>query len=281
MTATLKASRTKAAWVQEWAEVVAQTGDHDVYKLTLRAPEIARRAVAGQFVEVRPVAGRGSAAVDPLLRRPFSICEIRPDEGIITLIYRVVGRGTAVMASVTAGQELNVMGPLGHSFPDPATGRGMLVLVGGGLGIPPMVAAAARARAEAPDRCVTAILGARHVGFLAGAEELAATGVPAAIMTDDGSAGHQGFVTAPLKELLDAAGAGCEVWACGPEGMLMAVKELCRAAGAPCFVSVERHMACGFGACIGCTVPKSGEPGFWKACQDGPVFLAEEVELGG
>jgi dihydroorotate dehydrogenase electron transfer subunit len=275
--AELKASRSKVQWVQEWASVVEQSGEGDVYKLTLKAPEIARRAVAGQFAEVRPVPGRGAVAIDPLLRRPLSICEIRPEEGIITLIYRVVGRGTALMANVTAGQELDLMGPLGHSFPDPAAGKGLLVLVGGGLGIPPMAAAAARARAAG--RHVTAVLGARSARYLAGAAELRATGAPATIMTDDGSAGQQGFVTVPLKQLLDLNAAG-EVWACGPEAMLAAVKALCAAAGVPCFVSVERHMACGFGACIGCTVPKAGEPGFLKACQDGPVFLAEEVELG-
>ena len=258
--------------------VEAQTGDGEVFKLVLKAPEIARLATAGQFVEVRCAPGR-SASVDPLLRRPFSICEIRPEDGTISLIYRVVGRGTRALAAVVAGTELDVMGPLGYSFPDPAAGHesGRLVLVGGGLGIPPMVAAAEAARAAG--RLSHAIIGARSAAFLAGGAELAASGVAVTIVTDDGSQGAQGFVTAPLQQML-AAGEAAEVWACGPEGMLAAVKQLCLTAGVPCFVSVERHMACGFGACIGCTVPKAGEPGFLKACQDGPVFLAEEVELG-
>jgi dihydroorotate dehydrogenase electron transfer subunit len=286
----LKASRSKGPWVREWATVVSHDGQGDVYKLVLRAPEVARRAVAGQFVEVRCTAGR-SLVVDPLLRRPFSICSI--DEDMVSVIYRVVGRGTALLSSIGVGAEIDVMGPLGHSFPDPSVGTGRLVLVGGGLGIPPMVAAAARATSVG--RQVTAVVGARSVGYLAGLAELRATGVDVVVVTDDGSAGARGMVTGPLGELLGVAGAlgagpapagapGApvgEVWACGPEGMLQAVKELCARAGVACFVSVERHMACGFGACIGCTVPKADGPGYLKACQDGPVFAAEEVKLGG
>jgi len=273
----LRDSRVKAAWVQEMAQVITHEGDGEVYKLTLRAPEIARRAVAGQFVEVRPVPGH-QAPVDPLLRRPFSLCEIRPEAGEISLIYRVVGRGTRALAALGAGVELDLLGPLGHSFPVPSAGNGRLVLVGGGLGIPPMAAAARWA--VSAGRETAAILGARSQRYLAGAAEVAETGVPVTTMTDDGSAGAQGFVTEPLEAML-ADGAVGEVWACGPEAMLQAVKVRCASVGVPCFVSVERHMACGFGACIGCTVPKAGAPGFLKTCQDGPVFAAEEVELGG
>lgn len=277
----LKASRTKAQWVQEWATVLGHTGAGDVYKLVLRAPEIARRAVAGQFVEVRCVPDRATA-IDPLLRRPFSLCEIDADRGQVSLIYRVVGRGTRALATIEPGTELDLMGPLGHSFPDPAVGSGRLVLVGGGLGIPPMVAAAVRARAVAgPDarECI-AVIGARNEAYLAGARELAETGVPVTVMTDDGSAGARGLVTLPLSQLIELGQVG-EVWACGPEVMLKVVADLCRPSGIPCFVSVERHMACGFGACIGCTVPRAEGIGYFKACQDGPVFPAEEVVLGG
>ncbi len=273
----LKDSRVKAAWLQEMGLVVAHEGDGEVYKLTLRAPEIARRAVAGQFVEVRPVPGH-SASVDPLLRRPFSLCEIRPEAGEISLIYRVVGRGTRALAAIAPGTELDLMGPLGHSFPDPKVGSGRLVLIGGGLGIPPMAAAARRA--VATGREAVAILGARSQRYLAGAAEVAESGVAVVTVTDDGSVGARGFVTRPLEAML-AEGSVGEVWACGPEVMLQAVKERCVRGGVPCFVSVERFMACGFGACLGCTVPKAGAAGYLKTCQDGPVFAAEEVELGG
>lgn len=271
----LKESRTRGAWVQETARVLAQRADGDICKLTLEAPAIARRAVAGQFVQVYPTP-RHLAGADPLLRRPLSFCEIRPDEGLISLIYRVVGKGTRLLATARAGDQLDLLGPLGHSFPDPEAGSGLLVLVGGGLGIPPMVAAAYRARRHRP---VVALAGARSAAYLAGVAELAATGVSLTVMTDDGSAGRQGLVTEPLQRLAEEGRVG-EVWACGPEPMLAAVKAICQAGAVPCFVSVERHMACGFGACIGCTIPKAGEPGYWKTCQDGPVFPAEEVMIG-
>jgi len=242
-----------------------------VHKLVLRAPEVARRAVAGQFVEVRCTPPE-SASFDPLLRRPISICEILPDG--ISLIYRVVGRGTSALSAVAAGAQLDLLGPLGNGFPDPAAGSGRLVLVGGGLGIPPMVAAAARSLAAG--RSVVAVVGARTAAYLAGLGELRATGVDVQVVTDDGSAGAKGVVTS----VMDLREAG-EVWACGPEGMLQAVKQICVPAQVPCFLSVERHMACGFGLCIGCTVPKADGSGYLKACQDGPVFAAEEVALGG
>lgn len=273
----LKASRTRSPMTQEYARVLAHTGAGDVFKLVLHAPEVARRAVAGQFVEVRCVPGRG-ASLDPLLRRPFSLCEIRPDAATVSLIYRVVGRGTRALADIEPGSELDILGPLGCSFPDPAAGSGRLVLVGGGLGIPPMVAAAERA--VAAGREAVAIVGARSERYLAGAVELAAASLPVTVMTDDGSAGARGFVTVPLAEWVRSAEVG-EVWACGPEGMLEAVAGLCAEPGIPCFVSVERFMACGFGVCIGCTVPRAGSPGFLKACYDGPVFDAREVVLGG
>lgn len=334
---SLRRAQVRAQWVMEQARVLAHEGDGEVNKLTLAAPEIARRATPGQFVQIHPApvvrpvtpgaaqpgfvspsAGapsavssspvspspgpHGAPAIDPLLGRPLSLCEIRPQEGEISLIYRVVGRGTRALAALQPGAVVDLLGPLGHSFPDPAAGRGRLLLIGGGLGIPPMAAAARWAVQSG--RPTLAILGARSARYLAGAREVAASGVEVITVTDDGSAGERGLVTDVLDRLLsatgnaDGGGRGAtvdlsggtgaatgeasigQVWACGPEPMLVAVKERCAAAGVPCFVSVERFMACGFGACLGCTVPRAGG-GYLKTCQDGPVFPAEEVVLGG
>ncbi|MBY6276260.1 dihydroorotate dehydrogenase electron transfer subunit [Symbiobacterium thermophilum] len=292
-----RSGQVRAQWVRETGRVVAHEGDGEICKLTVCAPEIARRAVPGQFVQVHPVParlpGRAPGAPRPggpgpasagtggalLLRRPFSFCEIRPGPGEIALIYRVVGRGTRALSQAPVGVELDLLGPLGRSFPDPRAGRGRLVLIGGGLGIPPM-AAAARWAVQA-GRDAVAILGARTARDLAGAREVAACGIPVVTVTEDGSAGQQGIVTEPLERMLrhGAANLVGEVWACGPEPMLVAVKRLCAAARVPCFVSVERFMGCGFGACLGCTVPRAAG-GYLKACQDGPVFPAEEVVLG-
>ncbi len=324
---TLRQTQVQAGWVRERARVLTHDGDGEIFKLTLAAPAVARRATAGQFVQIHPLpvglpgqpgpaptgqprpaavmsngqrsqASPRPAALDPLLRRPLSLCEIRPEAGEISLIYRVVGRGTRALSAVPPGAMVDLLGPLGRSFPDPRAGQGRLLLIGGGLGIPPM-AAAARWAVQG-GRPVVAILGARTARYLAGAREVAATGVPVITVTDDGSAGERGLVTDALDRLIgmsepasgDRAGAAApdrgpgtedrigEVWACGPEPMLAAVKERCAEAGIPCFVSVERFMACGFGACLGCTVPKAGG-GYLKTCQDGPVFPAEEVVLGG
>lgn len=310
----LRQAQLRAEWVRERARVRAHEGDGEIFKLTLLAPEIARRAAPGQFVQVHPVpvapqppasadqpghrgaphpsasadlpghrgaphpSAVGVPAIDPLLRRPLSLCEIRPEAGEITLIYRVVGRGTRLLSAVLPGAAVDLLGPLGRSFPDPRAGQGRLLLIGGGLGIPPM-AAAARWAVQC-GRPAAAILGARSARYLAGAREVSEAGIPVMIVTDDGSAGEQGVVTDALERLLRPAEAPIgEVWACGPEPMLAAVKARCAAAGIPCFVSVERHMACGFGACLGCTVPRAGG-GYLKTCQDGPVFPAEEVVLG-
>lgn len=272
----LTESRVLAQWVMENARVAVQQQDGDICKLVLESPEIARRAVPGQFVQVHPVP-RDRAGADPLLRRPLSLCEIQPEAGRISLIYQVVGKGTRLLAAARPGDVLDLIGPLGHSYPDPRAGRGPLVLVGGGLGIPPLAAAA---RWAAPFREVSALVGARTAHYLAGAAELAEAGVPVMAITEDGSAGERGLVTEPLERLVEAGQVG-EVWACGPQAMLAAVKEICLAGGVPCFVSVDKHMACGFGACLGCAIPKAGAPGYWRSCQEGPVFPAEEVDLRG
>lgn len=270
--------RIKVTWGLERAGVVEHTrAGPDWYKLTLRAPAVAARARAGHFVEVavHPVGHPGS---DPLLRRPFSLCQIDPGSGLITLIYRAGGRGTRTLARVAAGQELEILGPLGHSFPDPGRGQGPLLLVGGGVGIPPLAAAAAWARDQG--RPVAAVVGARTAAGLAGAAELEATGLPVTVCTDDGSAGHRALVSEPVQEHL-ARGGAAEVWACGPAPMLAAVKAACRAAAVPCWLSLERYMACGFGACMSCAVARAGGQGYGtylRCCVDGPVFPAEEVE---
>lgn len=268
--------RAAPAWGRWRAPVVEQVGRGEIFTLTLQAPEVARTASPGQFVNLAAAPG-GWTSYDPLLRRPLSLARIRPEAGEITVIYRVLGRGTALLAQARPGQSLDLLGPLGLSFPDPARRSGTLALVGGGLGIPPMIAAAEWVRAAG--RPVLAFIGARSAGLLAGAELLAQTGVPLTITTDDGSQGAPGLVTGPLEQAL-AGGEVGEVWACGPEPMLRAVKALAARYNAVCYLSLERHMACGFGVCIGCTVPKAGGPGYLKCCVDGPVLPAGEVDLG-
>lgn len=278
--------RAAPGWGRCLAPVVAQTQQGDVYCLTLQAPEVARSATPGQFVNLLAMPG-GFTGFDPLLRRPLSIARLRREQGEITVIYRALGRGTRLLAQAVPGQRLDLLGPLGLSFPDPARGAGTLALVGGGLGIPPMIAAAEWA--QAAGRPAVALVGARSADLLAGADLLRETGVSLTITTDDGSAGERALVTAPLAAALTgetitsgppAGGRVDEIWACGPEPMLRAVKALAAQHGVPCYLSLERYMACGFGVCIGCTVPRAGSPGYLKCCVDGPVLPAGEVDLG-
>lgn len=239
----------------------------DVWHLTLRAPTIAASALPGQFLQVQ-VQAPGSS-YDPLLPRPFSICTLEPQLGEVAVIYRVVGRGTALLAAVGPGAPLHILGPLGRSFPDPASGSGRLLLVGGGLGSPPLAAAARWAAARRP----VALLGARHAADLAGRGEIALH-CPVQVCTDDGSEGRRGLVTDLLADELEP---GAEVWACGPTPMLAAIAALCARQGADAWLSLEAPMACGFGVCMGCAVP-SGRLGYLKACVDGAVFPAAAVD---
>lgn len=258
-------------WRCEDAAIVAhQKSGPDWYRLTLQAPTIAPLVEAGQFVQVR-VHPRGWVGSDPLLRRPLSVCTVDRDE--LTLIYRVVGRGSLLLSQRRVGEEISLLGPLGRPFPRATGERGPLFLVGGGLGIPPLALAAA----QTSGRPRTAILGAKSISYLAGAEEVSAAGIPVLVATEDGSSGTKGRVTDLLVKHLSP---GDEVWACGPDAMLVAVSALCAYTEARCWLSIERPMACGFGVCIGCTVPRS-QGGFAKTCVDGPVFSSTEVNLLG
>jgi dihydroorotate dehydrogenase electron transfer subunit len=245
-------------------------------------------ALPGQFVMVsvlpdaiplshreRPGEGfkpaAASAGCDPLLRRPLSVHDCRPAE--LDLLYRVAGRGTALLAGKKPGDTVDVLGPLGREFPLPA-GR-QAVLVGGGIGVAPLFYLAKSLLAAG--REVTCLLGAKEQAGLYREQELAALGAEVRVATDDGSAGLRGPVTGLLREALSRNRG--PVYACGPEPMLQATAALCREAGRECFVSLEARMACGVGACLGCVVPvrRAGRDETARACVEGPVFSAEEV----
>ena len=285
--------RLPGPWGAEVATVVAhERGGPDWFTLRMAAPCIAASARPGQFAQVGvtplPATGRGTHTYDPLLRRPLSFCTIDRGRGVLSLVYRVVGRGTAILAQAVPGQRLELLGPLGRPFPclaprpahaaSAANRDGALILVGGGLGIPPMAAAAAWALAAG--RKAVAILGARTSSYLAGADAVAATGADVRYATEDGSRGHRGLITPLLAVALDAHPAA-EVWACGPSGMLASVQRLCHARAVNAWLCVERPMACGFGVCLGCAIARADGAGFLKACVDGPVFRGDEIDVQG
>lgn len=243
--------------------------------MVLRDPSVAERARPGQFVMLRVAAG-----LDPLLRRPFSICG-RIGDDAFGLLYRVVGRGTALMAERRIGERVPILGPLGNGFPGERSSRPS-VLAGGGVGVAPLLFLAQDLLVQ-EERPVSFLAGFSGKEALLLPRDVLQVDLEAEIATDDGTLGHAGPVTDLLASRL-AALTGPEeapaVFACGPPAMLERVAALARAAGAPCLVSLEAAMACGVGACLGCTVPAATQEGrsYLRVCTEGPVVAAETVD---
>ena len=228
----------------------------DVYDATVNAGPLAEHAVPGQFAQI--------AVPGKTLRRPISICGIDREHRTLRFVFQVRGSGTAVLAGFREGDALDVLAPLGHGFDLGDTSRRVL-LVGGGIGLPPLLAAAE----PFGSRAVVAA-GFRRRSEVILRDDFEAAGCKMKIATDDGSLGHRGLVTDLLGGLNFEA-----VFACGPLPMLRAVVALAQERGVPCQVSMEERMACGIGACLGCAVKLRGPDGrerYGHVCKDGPVF---------
>jgi dihydroorotate dehydrogenase electron transfer subunit len=222
----------------------------------------------------------GSNVGRPYLPRAFSVADAEPsDDGVrLDFLVEAVGPGTEALAGVEPGDGLLLTGPLGRPFSDPAEvapGADGAVLVGGGVGIAPL----ALLRRRLSDRGIPqrVLLGFRDRAHSGGVEELFRC-EEVRLASEDGHAGHRGYVTDLLAVLLagdDAAGAA--VYACGPPAMLEAVRELCAERGVAAELAMEAPMACGFGSCFGCAVPLA-TGGFMRLCVDGPVVRADAIE---
>jgi len=232
-----------------------------VFSITVTCPELARESVAGQFLHIK-------CGQERLLRRPISICSIRGDE--VRFVFEVKGEGTRWLSECEKGQRLDILGPLGNGFTMP---EGNLIIVGGGVGTPPMLFAA-----ESAKKNVMAVLGFRSKDRVILTNEFKALCDEVYITTDDGSAGIHGMVTGPLEALLKKGGYDA-VMSCGQLIMQKAVAELCARYNIPCQVSVEERMGCGVGACLvcACETVTNGVRQMSRACTDGPVFDASEV----
>jgi len=236
----------------------------DVYSLVLQAGAIVESAKPGQFISIFSKDG------SRLLPRPISICEIDKKMQIIRIVYRVVGAGTNEFKDLKANDTVDIMGPLGNGFPL-LTKKAFLI--GGGIGIPPMLELAKQLDCEKQ-----IIAGYRDELFLE--DDLKAHG-SLYIASEDGKHGTKGNVLDAIK----AAGLTADIiYACGPTPMLRAVKAYASEHNIECYLSLEERMACGIGACLAC-VCKSKEVDRHtnvknkRICKDGPVFLAQEVEL--
>lgn len=247
------------------AKVVSQVKlTDDIFSMWIQAEEIAAAAKPGQFISVY------TKDASKLLPRPISLCEVDRAEGRLRIVYRVVGAGTDEFSGYQAGDDITVMGPLGNGF---TLKDKKAFLIGGGIGIPPMLELAKSLNCEKQ-----MVLGYRDVLFLN--EEFEPYG-SVYVATEDGSAGTKGNVIDAIRENRLQADV---IYACGPTPMLRALKAYAKEQGIECWLSLEEKMACGIGACLACVcqskeVDDHSHVHNKRICKDGPVFLAQEVEL--
>jgi len=239
----------------------------NIYSLEIECPEAAEIASAGQFAHIR-VEGF-------TLRRPVSICGINKNKGTLRIVFEIRGEGTEKLSELRKGDLIDMLAPLGHGFTLDSDFR-KVILVGGGIGTPPMLPLA-----EYYGEKATAITGFRSADAVILKNDFLRTGAESIICTDDGSCGIHGFVTQPLEKLLSENNIDM-VYACGPMPMLKNIAEICKGK-CRCEVSLEERMGCGIGACLvcACRTKKNDEEYFAHVCKEGPVFNAEEVIFNG
>ncbi len=249
--------------VKERAVIVSQKCiGTDIYDMVLSFPRGAKEAKPGQFIAMYCEDGT------KLLPRPISICGIDAEKGTLRVVYRIAGEGTRLFSEMREGDSLEVLGPLGNGF---TMKEEKAIIVGGGIGIPPMLELAKQLSCEK-----TVVLGYRDELFLKDEFESYAD---VAVATEDGSCGTKGTVIDAIKE---AGVDGKVIYACGPMPMLKALAEYAEAHDMEAQISLEERMACGIGACLGCickTKKKDHHTNVnnQRICKDGPVFDAKEV----
>ncbi len=258
---------------QEKARILAHhklQGDYRI--LTLSAPAIAPLVRPGQFLELLV-----PHLNDAVLRRPFSI--YRTDSESVTILYKVVGKGTRAMQTLQSGEMVDIIGPLGNGFPELATGK-TPVLVGGGYG-----AAALYLQAKTlQDKGVVFFGGGKAIDILC-VDEFKQLGWDVRIATEDGSLGSRGLVTGIFDQWLaengtDVETPSIELFACGPHGLLRVLAGRALVQDFTAWLSMDRHMACGVGACLTCVIKKQNPDEGWqwaRCCKDGPVFESREI----
>ncbi len=228
---------------------------------------IAKQAQAGQFVNIKV-----SESVEPLLRRPISIHKINGSK--VKLFYEVLGSGTQLLANRKQGEFLDIIGPLGNGFDyrRVVKSKDQTILVAGGMGVAPLVFLAQEVKISSP----LVLIGARTKSQILCEKEFKNLGCEVKIATDDGSIGFKGRVTELLKHSLSTIGHRLSaIYACGPKPMLQAVTRIACENNISSQLSLEEHMACGIGVCLGCVV--STKSGYKRVCKEGPVFSGAEL----
>jgi dihydroorotate dehydrogenase electron transfer subunit len=244
----------------------------DAVLLTVSVPSaVLTHLQPGQFFNI---VTRFSGSFDPLLRRPYSVYRAHREPPALTFLVRPFGRGSAWLAERLPGERLGMLGPLGNSFIVPSRAQ-RLLMIGGGVGVAPLVMLSDEAASRNLD--VVFVMGAANEAGLLAASELSDR-IEYVVATDDGSRGHRGLATDLVRDFVQWAD---QIFACGPEPMyrtLRAVLEPLRTNRKPSVqISVERGMACGLGACLGCVVETTH--GMIASCVKGPVFELDEILL--
>ena len=248
----------------------------DFYEMAVESSYLADNAKPGQFIEVRC-----SKALEPLLRRPLGVHRI--SKNVIWILYEIVGKGTGLLSQKRKGEYIDIIGPLGKGFDAPSPSEKRAIIVAGGIGVAPLLALAGELVRKKIKTEV--LIGAKQRSHVLCEKEFKAMGCSVKTATEDGSKGYRGLITDLLKNLLkDKKEARAAVYACGPDGMLKAVSHITEAAHLNCQVSLETHMACGVGVCLGCPVKIKTQYAmpnmqyeYKMVCKDGPVFNAGDI----
>lgn len=233
----------------------------DIYKMNIHSPSIVSIAYPGQFLHIRI-----GEQYDPLLRRPISICDLDKSNGEITLLYRILGKGTKLLSLIKPGDFLNVLGPLGNGFPIFKDER--CAVIGGGIGIAPLLELSKQL--NSPD----IYLGFKDEVYMVDGFSKCSSNTY--VFTEDGNTGILGYPTQLLSENINNYDI---VYTCGPKTMMRKVKAICEAKEVKCYLSMEEHMGCGIGACLVCSCKTNIEGQYKKVCVDGPVFNSKEVNM--
>lgn len=242
-------------------------------RLVLRAGPIAAETAPGQFCMLEAHEG-----LYPFLRRPMSVERTYKDG--ISILYKVVGRGTRLLAHLPVGAAINVQGPLGNSFPLPPD-YDRYLMVAGGIGIAPFPGLA-EAILQKVGRTPEILLAARNDRMLLMVKDFTRMGCPVHIATDDGSAGMKGFASDALRAL--EPDEKTLVYCCGPTAMMRAVHHVCVERNVTCYASLEAEMACGDGVCMGCVVETTAEDEaqrMARVCREGPIFNTRDIKWNG
>jgi dihydroorotate dehydrogenase electron transfer subunit len=249
----------------------------DCFLIKVKVAASFENPLPGQFVMIR-IAGLN----DPFLSRPLSIYSFSREKNfcLIELLYRVVGKGTQIMAGLIEGSQVEINGPLGNGFEIGSVGKNV-VFIAGGIGIAPLSLLIENLSHRFPSPFMTLYFGAQRDTAVVGLDKPQKLCHDISVCTDDGSLGEKNLVTQAFqKDIKKFLPANTSIYACGPRGMLLSLAKILNKSKFRCQVSLEERMACGTGACMGCAVAikdEKGALGYQRVCADGPVFNLRDI----